>query len=354
MLATDDTHDAVPGEHPDLPLAEEVGKIRRALTARSRVDHGAHPGAGLAQLRREGVALAPCRDDHGALTGAHPLPQQVLHPRAQHDPRPVVVGEDQRVLVPAGGYDQLAAADADHPRALPQGDQAPLVHTEGHRPREDLDLRVSDRPHDQRFDRAHSARFPPRVAAEPFLLLRQDHVGTCVRRGQRRGNARRPAAHDQHVGVAVDLVVSLVGPVSDVHPPQTCRATKHGLVERPEGPRSDEGLVVEAGGKEEGEPVVDRKQVQPERGPGVLMPHVHARLGRGHARPDVGCLTDLHEAVRTAAGAAQQPARAVILEAAGEDSHARPVQRRGDGVPFTDGDRPAVEAEPALVHGSAW
>ena len=66
------------------------------------------------------------------------------------------------------------------------------------------------------------------------------------------------------------------------------------------------------------------------------------RLGAGaHAGPAV----DLDEAVRALAGAAEQAARAVVLEAARERPPAGGVERRADRVALERLDRLAVERE---------
>src|SRR5207253_11404669 len=73
--------------------------------------------------------------------------------------------------------------------------------------------------------------------------------------------------------------------------------------------------------------------------------HLRVRANRLDADAHVRDAVDLHHAVRALAGAAEEPARAVVLEAAREDAPARGEQGRADRVARVRLDRPALEGE---------
>src|SRR4029453_1716795 len=63
------------------------------------------------------------------------------------------------------------------------------------------------------------------------------------------------------------------------------------------------------------------------------------------ARADVRDPLDLHQAIRTGSGHAEQPAGPVVLERATCDHNARRGERGPDGVPLEPGERPPLEIE---------
>ena len=115
--------------------------------------------------------------------------------------------------------------------------------------------------------------------------------------------------------------------------PPADEAAQHPLGSRPQPCGLDEGLVVEAGGEEP----ADEPGWPPSRrtaatarcsGSCTSMPALDAPVGAA----DVGLVADLHHAAWVEEARREQPARAVVLEAAREDPLARRGQRRGDGV----------------------
>ena len=118
------------------------------------------------------------------------------------------------------------------------------------------------------------------------------------------------------------------------------------LVQRPQPPRPDERLVVEARRGQAGRRTGRWRASGRSRATGsrsCASPHALAdRLGAG---PHPGPAVDVDEAVGALAGAAEQAAGAVVLEAAREDLLAGRVQRRADRVALERLDRLAVEAE---------
>src|SRR5262249_23866268 len=129
------------------------------------------------------------------------------------------------------------------------------------------------------------------------------------------------------------------------------------LVERPQPPRADEGLVVEARrGQLLAEQVGAPHQVEPQRGARVHVLDLHPGAHRLGAGADPGPAVDLDQAVGAMTGAAEQPAGAVVLEAAGDDPASRGVERGADRVALEGLDALAVELEadrPAAVDALA-
>ena len=118
------------------------------------------------------------------------------------------------------------------------------------------------------------------------------------------------------------------------------------LVQRPQAPRADEGLVVEARrGEGAADGVGHRHHVVLEAGGGVEVLDGHALAHRLGAGAHAGRAVDGHEAVRALPGAAQQAAAAVVLEAARERAPAGCEEGRGDGVARERLDGLAVEGE---------
>ena len=128
--------------------------------------------------------------------------------------------------------------------------------------------------------------------------------------------------------------------------PEAGGVAQHLLVQRPQPPRADEGLVVEARRREgAADRVGDGHDVVLEAGGGVEVLDRHALAHRLGAGAHAGRAVDGDEAVRALPGAAQQAAAAVVLEAARERALARGEERGGDGVAGERLDALAVEGE---------
>src|SRR4029079_1267610 len=108
----------------------------------------------------------------------------------------------------------------------------------------------------------------------------------------------------------------------------------------------DEGLVVEARRRQ---PAADDvgcpHHVELERGPRVHVPDVHARSHRLGAGGYAGPPIPLDQAIGAIAGAAEQSARAVVLEGAGKDPSPRRMECRADRVALVPLHLLAVELE---------
>jgi hypothetical protein len=190
-----------------------------------------------------------------------------------------------------------------------------------------------------------------RAAARLGPVVGQHDVGAALRRVDRRAQAREAAADHEHVGVAAAVLgppLALVLPRAELA--QAGCVAEHLLVERPQPPRADEGLVVEAGRRERpADRVGHRHRVVLEAGGGVEVLDAHAVAHRLGARAHAGRAVDGDQAVGALPGAAQQAAAAVVLEAARERALAGDVQRGRDRVALEALDIAPVEAE---AHGA--
>ena len=130
-------------------------------------------------------------------------------------------------------------------------------------------------------------------------------------------------------------------------PAEAGGVAQHLLVERPQPARPDEGLVVEAGRRQPAAEDVGGPHRRRSAATGrafMCSTSIPSRTGSVQARTP-GPAVDLDEAVRALAGAAEEAARAVVLEAAREHPLAGGVQGRADRVALERLDRLAVEAE---------
>ena len=167
------------------------------------------------------------------------------------------------------------------------------------------------------------------------------------KRGRETGNA---GADHQHVtmGIAAGIVVGVVLGRRDA---ETGGGADQRLVDVLPGLlRPHEGLVVEAGGEEGRQQVVDRADIEGERRPAVLRDHLHAVedvLHRGaHVRLLAGGIAlDADQGIRLLGAGRDDAARAVILEGTADEMDAVGEKRRGDRVAFERRVALAVEGE---------
>jgi hypothetical protein len=189
--------------------------------------------------------------------------------------------------------------------------------------------------------------FPQQAPARLRALVGEHDVSAELGRRDRGAEAGVPGADDEHVGVAA-AVLGAPAPLGLFlgQAAQSRGVAQDPLIQRPQPPRADERLVIEArGGERPAELVGERHRVELEPGAGVQMldPHPLAR-GLG-ASANAGRAVDRHHAVRAVAGTAQQTATPVVLEAAGEGAASRCEQRGGDRVALERRNGLAVEAE---------
>ena len=124
------------------------------------------------------------------------------------------------------------------------------------------------------------------------------------------------AADHEHLDVAVLDVIAPLSVAVFVDLAEPGDAAQELLVERPEPARSDHRPVVEPHrGERPADLVRDREQVVVEGPADVLRLHPHSSGERRHAGAHVRNAVDGQHAVRAGALAAEEPARAVVLEA---------------------------------------
>ena len=240
------------------------------------IDHGGDGAACVHDVVRRLVGVVVVGEEHRALARQRRMVVEVaLRRRGQHDPGAVVVGEDQRALVGAGGEHHAARLDVPQAlaahvggRARPQmvgaalqrAQRVVVVVTEERRAGENAHLRhggeaLCRRPGPGRAVRAiDPVAEADQRAAERRLLVHEQDPRAGLAGGERRGDSRRPAAHHEHVAVNRHLVVGVgIGCFGRAAEPR--HAPDGGLVKRlPERRRPEKGLVVEAGGEERREP----------------------------------------------------------------------------------------------------
>ena len=304
----------------------------------AQVDDLRHLGAGLLE-QGDGVERALVGAHHdGAPAGLQrPAPDEPAHGLGEDDADQVVAGEDQRLLDGARGDDDLPGAVAEEQVAGVHRDEAALEDAE------------RDAVHD----------LEPLAGVEAGgVALDHDDLPALGGVGSGRLAAGGSRADHQHLGAAVLDVVAALAAAVLVDLPEPGDVAQELLVERPRAARVDHRPVVEADRRERTADLVgDRQQVVVERAAHVLRLHLHPGDERRHARADVRRPVDGEHAVRAGALAAEEPARAVVLEAARE--HALPLaeERRGDRVALEPARGGAVERELELappVEALAW
>jgi hypothetical protein len=262
----------------------------------------------------------------------------------EHHPGQVVVGEDQRLLERAGGGDVAGGAHLVQRVVLPDRHE-PVEEAERGRTREDLHARGA-RTLGERARTLVPALVEQRSPGLGVLVAEHD-VGAQLGGAQRGCQAGDAAADHEHVAVAAAVLRApgAFGLALGQHAQAGGRAQRL-LVQRPQPPRADERLVVEARRGERAADDVGRAhhvEVEPRPGIRVLDRHpVEHGLG---ARAHAGTPADLDERVGALATTAQLAARPVVLEGAAERAPAGGVQRRRDRVARKCRDRLAVERE---------
>ena len=336
----------VSGEHGDAAAG------RRRLRLRSRVGERLDLDAGRLELERQLGAAVVAGDHDGAPARSHAVERQQAPCRpAKHHAGQVVVLEDHRVFESARGDDDLAGAEPDEAISLEHAEQVVLVEPEGRRAGEDpdpfrgRDLCAQVPRHLPARASGLRARVEPPAAPELRLVVHEQHARTPARGLQRPRHAGRAAADHRDVREEVRALVLARRFLGEGDASEPREPPEDALVRRPEPARMDEGLVVEAHGEQEVEPVEDRESVPLERGPGVLGLDPLAVAQGLHAGADVRHAVDVDQAVRAVAAAAEQPARPVVLEAPAEDPHTGRVERRADAVAGEARERPARERE---------
>ena len=174
-------------------------------------------------------------------------------------------------------------------------------------------------------------RLPPRAGASSRRITRAPERAAVSAAISPAG----PAPRDEHVaeGVAAIVVIG-VGLVRG--PPESRRLADEVLVEHPPRAGPHERLVVEPGREQLRGGVAERSHVEFERRPAVLAGGgesvVELDPGRLQVRLGPGSCADAHEGIGFFRSGSEDPAPAVILEAAPDEPHAVRQQRRGERV----------------------
>ena len=292
------------------------------------IDDALDGNAGLAEIVDD-VEVPVVRADHdGALSGldgevAHEAPNGAR----QHHADEVVSREHDRLLeCSRGDHDPLGAVAVED-RAAVDRHEAALPDAERTGRREHLDA-------------------VELLASRAGTLVHEHDARSVLRRLDRRRAARASAADDQDARPPVlDVVAARVAGVR-VELPEAGRVPQELLVVRPHPARPDHRPVVEADGRERPSELVRQgHQVALERADDVLRAEHRSMAHRLDADPHVRHAVDGHHAVRAVARAAEEPARAVVLERAGEQPPPRRVHGRPERVSGEAADREPVERE---------
>ena len=333
---------AVDRERLDATAPAACLDVRRLLVA--KVENADDVDAGGGQIGGRGEASVVGRDDVGPLRGTdRPEVDESPDGLREHHVDEVVAREDERLLDRPCRDDDLPGADPDERVAVRDRDQAGLEDADRDGGHEELHAR-NDRALPQLGRALVSLPVGEQRSTDVGPFVDEDHAVPSGRRRDGRLEAGlAPADHDD-VRARVDDLDSLAPGAVRVEPPEAGGAPQDPLVERPEPPRADERLVVEARRRERPAELVDHPQQVPvERADIVLSGDDRARAHRGDAHADVRLAVHRHLAVGAVAGAAQKAARAVVLEAPREHATAGGVQggadrvspERPDGLPLT-------------------
>ena len=324
------------GQHH--PLGAPPGALGRDHGAAGARVHELHRYPRGVQIGRGGVARLVGAEDHGPAPRAHrPQVQEAARSLRQHHARTVVAGEHVGALDEARRHDEHLGTRLGEPfgPAAPAAldDAEPVVlPAAGHGGvGEDLHARGARRAGQFGGERPVAAASPAEVPAERMLVLHEQHARPGLGRRRGRGEARRPPAGHDDIGVGVALLVAQ-GLAVRVDHAAGREAGQHLLVGGPQPPRPHERLVVEA--RAEGAPAEagERLGVESQRRPGVLGRNHHARFEQPVAAPHVRLVAHLHQGVGVPVVGGQHAAWPVVLHAAGEHPAPGGRQRRDDRV----------------------
>ena len=362
-----DADDRAAAQHLD-PARGQCGDQRPGRLGRTGANVGEHRHLDprLHEVEDRAVRRAVVGDRDRPRSRTHPVTAHAGERRGgEHHPGAIVVGEHQGPLRRAGRQHHpprphLPQAFVDpwlRGRQLHHGEQIVVVvarhggPVEPHHVGQGVELLRHVRrplqgrtPADRRSTvEKHSAGYRPVVGDR--------HPGAAARRGQRRLKPGRTRARDQHVAVVEALLVR-----APVRPAGSGAESGHAAheppVEVPAAGRSHERLVVEPGREQPREPVGDRARVEADARPAVDAARAQTLPEREGRRPGVGLVVfavELHDGVGLLGPGRDDPARAVVLEAAADQAHPVGRQGGGEGVAGMALVLPAVEpeAEPA-------
>ena len=196
-------------------------------------------------------------------------------------------------------------------------------------------------------------------AAELALLVGEDDTGAGASGRERGGEAGRSRPDHQHIAVRVEFLVAVGigfarGRAEAGHPADEV------LVAHPRRARPHEGLVVETGRDQAGDPAGPGAEVEADAGPAVLRGRAQAvvefDLGGAGVGLGIGAGLELDDRVGLVRAGRHHAARAVVLEAAADQPDAVGQEGRRQGVPSDAGVGTAVIGEierPAPIDAAA-
>ena len=273
-----------------------------------------------------------------------PVVDEPAHRGREHHSDEVVAREDERLVGRPGCAHDVIGAKADQDVAVLDGHEAALVDPDRTGRREDLDARSSGALHE--CPRLGDAVGQGQERASRFgAFVDESDPLASSGRVDRRLEASSASADHEPVHVAVLDVEALGSRGVGIELAEACGIPEELLVERPEAPGANEGLVVEAGRRERAAELVGHGHpVALERAEDVL--GLDGRVGgeRGDTDAHVRDAVHGHQAVGAMPRAAHEPAWAVVLEAPGEHPPAGRIERRADrvsrepahGLPFVE------------------
>ncbi len=195
-----------------------------------------------------------------------------------------------------------------------------------------------------------SCRLRQQRTAELRLFVAEDHAGAAICRGLCGGNPRGSAADDQHVAVREAMYVP-VRVRQRRRATEAGRGTDQGFVKRrPGDARPHERLVVEAGGKQRRQQIVQPADVEAEARPAVLgfgnEAVIELDLGRAQVRRDArGVAAHGDQRIGLLGARREDSARAMVFERPPDQVHAVREQRRRERVALQTLEGFAVEGE---------
>ena len=246
--------------------AQGLGR-RRAGIAGARIDDGGNLNPRRCQVGRRPIGRIVVGEDDAAppRTNGEPVGVGACR-RGQHDPRPVVIGEDERAFCRPCGQHYLAGAY--HPQALARLEGQGLGQVVGHVLGDGQPVVVviteyrgaahqGNVGHGGQLGHRHRRPFPCRGAIDGPGLSRQraaefgavvgyDDPRTGTARGNGRRQSRRPAANDQNVAMGEAVFVAVGVGLAGRHA-HAGQFSQHVLVGRPKKTRPLEGLVIKTG-----------------------------------------------------------------------------------------------------------
>ncbi len=337
----------------------QAGRVADRACRGTNIDHRGNGDARRLQCLRRAIGVVVRGHHHGTTPRQHAVAPQVGVRRAsQHDARPIVAREHQGPLQRAGrqhqrGRAHLPQALAGAPgvgiatmlgQALRQSHHVVRIAAERRGARQQRHAAVPRQrgkrpvqPTLRRHAIDRCRRLGQQRAAQLRLLVAQDHPRPRRRGGNGGGEAGRAGAHHQHVAVRIALSVT-------IRVRQGWRAAQPGggadhlLVDampRPGGIL--ERLVVEPGGQQRRQDIVDRAEIEAERRGMVLalgaQPVVQFDLRGAQVRRAARSVADDRDQRRGFIRPGRQhAARAVVFERAPQQVHAVRQQRRGQRV----------------------